>query len=96
MIQDGPYTHTPEKPLRITGHAEACEKAKALVAELIQQKEMEVRCHYSAVSACIVSHMTSGVSVLCRLVVSVEVGVSLRCVYVGGWVCILNAKSHLL
>lgn len=43
MIQDGPFSHTPEKPLRMTGRADACEKAKALVAELIQQKEMEAR-----------------------------------------------------
>ena len=24
MIQDGPYTNTPEKPLRMTGFAENC------------------------------------------------------------------------
>ena len=78
MIQDGPYAHTPEKPLRMTGRADFCEvcvgrggggacvlhsgynccvagccmlliffsllpqKAKLLVAELMDQKEMEV------------------------------------------------------
>ncbi len=25
MIQDGPYAHTPEKPLRMTGRADFCE-----------------------------------------------------------------------
>ena len=78
MIQDGPFAQTPEKPLRMTGSVNACEKAKALVAQLIEQKEMEVRGHHSAVSAYTVSH-----DLLCvhfRLVVFLEVVVSLRCV----------------
>jgi far upstream element-binding protein len=43
MIQDGPYANTPEKPLRMTGSAEGCKKARELVLQLMEQKEMEAR-----------------------------------------------------
>lgn len=43
MIQDGQYANAPEKPLRMTGTAEACRKARDLVFQLIEQKELEAR-----------------------------------------------------
>jgi far upstream element-binding protein len=42
MIQDGPFANTPEKPLRMTGFQENCKKARQLVLDLMDQKEMEV------------------------------------------------------
>ncbi|XP_019852926.1 PREDICTED: far upstream element-binding protein 1-like isoform X5 [Amphimedon queenslandica] len=41
MIQDGPYASTPEKPLRMTGFSENCKKARQLVLDLMEQKELE-------------------------------------------------------
>ncbi|XP_019852923.1 PREDICTED: far upstream element-binding protein 1-like isoform X2 [Amphimedon queenslandica] len=43
MIQDGPYASTPEKPLRMTGFSENCKKARQLVLDLMEQKELEAR-----------------------------------------------------
>eukprot|EP00731_Ephydatia_muelleri_P024155 Em0016g426a len=43
MIQDGQYASAPEKPLRMTGSRMACQRARDLVMELIEQKEMEAR-----------------------------------------------------
>ncbi|XP_065917318.1 far upstream element-binding protein 3-like isoform X4 [Dysidea avara] len=41
MLQDGVYSTAPEKPLRMTGNPESCRRARELVIELIEQKELE-------------------------------------------------------
>ena len=45
MIQDSNVPSNQDKPLRITGPINACQKAKELVMDLIAEKEM-VRCFY--------------------------------------------------
>lgn len=42
MIQDSNVPTTQEKPLRITGSIQACNKAKELVMDLIAEKDMQV------------------------------------------------------
>jgi far upstream element-binding protein len=41
MIQDGPYSNAPEKPLRMSGAPDNCKKARELVLQLMEQKELE-------------------------------------------------------
>ena len=42
MVQDGPYTNAPEKPLRIMGDQQRCQRGKDLVQDLLTEKELEV------------------------------------------------------
>ena len=39
VLQDGVYANTPEKPLKIVGPRDACERAKQFVAELLASRE---------------------------------------------------------
>ena len=39
MVQDGPYAHAPQKPLRIQGNPQAMDHAKRLVEELMAERD---------------------------------------------------------
>lgn len=45
MIQDGPYTNAPEKPLRIMGDVMRTQRGQDLVQDLLTEKELEVSGH---------------------------------------------------
>ena len=48
MVQDGPYANAPEKPLRIMGDQQRCQRGKDLVQDLLTEKELEVKIFVSA------------------------------------------------
>lgn len=47
MVQDGPYTNAPEKPLKIMGDPMRANRGRDLVMDLLTEKELEVGGHLS-------------------------------------------------
>lgn len=43
MIQDSNIPSAAEKPLRISGDPQKCQRAKEMVLDLLAEKEMEVK-----------------------------------------------------